>query len=640
MAIAKVRKAVLVVHRDEKEALLERLQKASVLHISDIWKSKLFEGAEEESEQARKSSYGDIFQRLKRVINGLKNYAAKQKSGGLFGGGRQKISLKEYREIVKSYDPNPVIDEYEEIRRRQNSIKIEKNAIADQIASLEPWEPLDYDVSEIKEGKEVVLLAGTVPVKSLDMLKDSPVEVEVVNRDARKAYVVVAYLKDDEADARKRLADAGFETFDFRGLKGKVKDILESLRNKLKQLENEEMSLENRLFALAEERKKLLVLHDYYATLLEREQAENMSLSTRETFIIEGWVIEDNWQKFQDITFEFESATVVEVEPVEGEKPPIALKNKKLFQPYELITEMYGLPDFREVDPTPLLMPFFVVFFGVCLTDAGYGLVVTLFALWLMKKMGAGNKLLAILAGGGLFTIIAGALTGGWFGDLFVRFNIPVLAAVRSKLMWFDPMEDPMKFFYISLAMGYLQILWGLLIGFYNKWKMGARLEGIANELAWVIVLMGLVLLYVAHFGWAKWGIYLGLALILFLSGSSRNPVLKFFQGLYNIYNGIGFVGDLLSYVRLMALGMVTAGIAMAVNITAQLVRPMPFIGWLIALLVLIGGHIFSIAVNVLGAFVHTMRLQYVEFFTKFYANGGKPFRPFAEHREFIEIEE
>ncbi len=638
MAIAGVKKTILVVHKDEKDALIENLQKASVIHISDIWKSKLFQQELPEEQSPQKTTYGDILQRLKRVINGLKNYAPQQ-GGGLLGGGKEKVSAEEFKEIVKSYDPQPVISAFEEIKKRQNAIKLERNAIKEQISALSPWAPLKYDVSELKEVRDVVLLAGTVSLKSLEILKNASIEVEEVNRDSKKAYVLVAYLKEDEAEVRKVLAEAGFEAFDFRDVKGRVEDELKRLQQKLEELDREEEILENRLHELARERKKLQIIHDYYATLMERERVESLSLSTNETFILEGWVIEDNWQKFREITDRFESVSVVEVEPAEGEKPPIALKNKKIFRPYELITEMYGLPDFREVDPTPLLMPFFVVFFGVCLTDAGYGLVVTLLALWLMKKMGAENRLLAILAGGGLFTIVAGALTGGWFGDLFVRFNIPFLAAIRSKLMWFDPMEDPMKFFYISLAMGYIQILWGLLIGFYNKWKMGARLNGIANELAWVIVLMGLVLLYVAHFSWAKWAVYLGLALILFLSGSSKNPIFRFFQGLYNIYNGIGFIGDLLSYVRLMALGMVTAGIAMAVNITAQLVKPIPFIGWLIALLVLVGGHIFSIAVNVLGAFVHTMRLQYVEFFTKFYSNGGKPFRPFSERHEFVEIE-
>ncbi len=637
MAISDVKKVLLVVHKDEKEALVKELQKASIIHISDIWQSNLFDELKE-SEKPLRAQRDDILQRLKRVINGLKAYAPPS-GGGLFGGGREKVSSKEYHEIVKNYDPSPVLEKYEQIKRRQNNIKLEKNTIRDLINSLSPWEPMDYDVTEFGERGDVVLTAGTVPVKSVELLKDASVEFEEVNRDSKKVYVVVAYLKEKQDDVKKALMACGFEPFDFSGLKGKVSEILANLKDKLRELELEEGKLEAELAELASERRKLLVIHDYYATLFEREKIEELSFATNETFILEGWVLKDNWDKFNGIVDKFESATVVELPISDDEKPPIALKNKKFFRPYELITEMYGLPDFREVDPTPLLTPFFIVFFGVCLTDAGYGLVIALFSLWLMKKMGASNKLLAILAGGGLFTIIAGALTGGWFGDLFVRFNMSFLNSIRMKLMWFDPMQEPMKFFYISLAMGYIQILFGLMIGFYNKWKLGEKIDGIANELAWIIVLMGLVLLYVAHFEWAKWPIYLGLALILFLSSKSKNPILRVFEGLYNIYNGIGFVGDLLSYVRLMALGMVTAGIAMAVNITAQLVKPIPFVGWLIAILILIGGHIFSIAVNVLGAFVHTMRLQYVEFFTHFYTDGGKPFRPFSERYDFVEVE-
>ncbi|RKZ02246.1 MAG: hypothetical protein DRQ10_00340 [Candidatus Hydrothermota bacterium] len=635
MAVARVEKVAIFVHKSEKDKLLQELQKASLFHVSDVWQSPHFSEFTAGSERQVSSVGSELLQRLKSVINVLKNYAPSQKSG-LFGQ-KEKVSLDEFHSVVKDFDPEPIISEFEKIQIRKNSINLDRKNLQEQLKSLEPWKDAKFDFSLVGKGEYVTVIAGTIPVGKMGVLEELPIEFQIVNSDNRKAYVILAFMNEDENEVKRKLGEAEFEQFDFRG---DINEEIKRLTEKLKELDRESEELKARLFSLAQHLRELKIYYDFYSDLVARREVEMLSFSTEKAFVVEGWVKSDDKDKLEKILSEFESVSYSYMEPFENEKPPVALKNSRWSEPYELITEMYGLPDPREVDPTPLLAPFFALFFGVCLTDAAYGLVLTLLSLWAIRKFSAGDKLFKIIAMGGVCAIIAGMLTGGWFGDLFVRLNIPVFAAIRSKFMWFDPMEEPMKFFYISLVLGYVQILWGLLIGFYNKWKWGERLNGIANELAWVVFLIGLVVAFVFHISAGKLMIYASLAVILFLSGTSKNPVMRILQGLYNIYGGIGFLGDLLSYVRLMARGMVTAGIAMAVNITAQLVIGIPILGWILAFLIFIGGHIFSIAVNVLGAFVHTMRLQYVEFFTKFYQNGGRPFRPFGPRHEFVEVVE
>jgi V/A-type H+-transporting ATPase subunit I len=221
--------------------------------------------------------------------------------------------------------------------------------------------------------------------------------------------------------------------------------------------------------------------------------------------------------------------------------------------------------------------------------------------------------------------------------------------------MLFDPMKEPMKLFYVSLALGYIQVQTGLLISVYRSIRDKDFVSGLSKDLAWFVILLGILLtpLLSAGSGGGLPGILwsslpqkvvtilmlLSVLSILFVSGGkSRNPVIRLAKGGFNLYNGIGFLGDLLSYVRLMALGLVTGGIAMAINVMAELVTPLPIVGYILAVLIFIFGHLFGVAVNTLGGFVHTLRLQYVEFFTKFYESGGRAFKPFQKDKVYTTI--
>jgi V/A-type H+-transporting ATPase subunit I len=316
-------------------------------------------------------------------------------------------------------------------------------------------------------------------------------------------------------------------------------------------------------------------------------------------------------------------------------------------KPFEVITRLYGMPHATDVDPTVFLAPFFALFFGICMTDALYGVVMLAFFIWLSRKIKFAKRFSQMMIFCSVTSIIAGALTGSWCANAIGEFW-PGLEGFRQSVMWFDPLEKPMYFFVISLALGYLQIIFGVAVAFVHELKSGNTKEAVFDYLTWLIWLNALVV-----FGLGKAG-YLPSALgtaagciaivpavgILLFSEREGGMVMRIGMGAYNLFSTVFYVGDVLSYIRLMALGMVTAGFGMAINVICKQLMAIGWIGWIAGAVVFIGGHVFNIANSALSAFVHSMRLQFVEFFTKFIKGGGKEFDPLRKEYKSIEVEE
>jgi V/A-type H+-transporting ATPase subunit I len=264
----------------------------------------------------------------------------------------------------------------------------------------------------------------------------------------------------------------------------------------------------------------------------------------------------------------------------------------------------------------------------------------------MVRKMQGDKKLLWMLAICGISTAIFGAMTGGWFGDVIQQF-VPVLKPLREKLMVFDPLENPIPFLLLSIGLGYFQINVGITIAFVHNLKRRNFIAAVCDQLTWLVMLNSLVLFGCGKFGlidarigglFGKIAIVPAVAILLF-SQREGNIGARLGMGFYNVFSTIFYLGDVLSYLRLMALGMVGAGLAMAVNVIAKLAMNIPYgIGIILMILILAGGHLFNLAMSALGAFVHTLRLQFVEFFPKFIIGGGKAFEPLSKQYKHIYI--
>jgi V/A-type H+-transporting ATPase subunit I len=370
--------------------------------------------------------------------------------------------------------------------------------------------------------------------------------------------------------------------------------------------------------------------------------------ATAYTVSIDGWL---NQRKRQSIEAEFASQKIAavfsELELAEGEQPPVDIENHALIRPFEAVTRLYGMPGYTDLDPTAYLAGFFFLFFGLCLTDVGYGLaliVASLFVL-LFTKATKSTKLFAkLLLFIGISTVLVGMLFGGYLG-----IEKDQLPAILNQLAYYDPIGNPLPVFYLALSLGVLQVMVGMLVKIYADYKNNKFVSGLLDQGPWLAMFsVGIVYIlsstgYVQLLSVEVIGNLAIVCAVLIVLTSGRNgegvigKVVSSFAGLYA---GVGYFSDILSYSRLLALGLATSALAFAVNLIAGMVSGVPYVGFLLAAIILIIGHAFTLAINTLGAFVHSARLQFVEFFGKFITGTGRDFAPLRRSEKYIVVDE
>ncbi|NIA17425.1 MAG: hypothetical protein GWO86_03655 [Planctomycetes bacterium] len=451
---------------------------------------------------------------------------------------------------------------------------------------------------------------------------------------------------------QKILRTADFEQVHFSRLTGTAAELIKQSRDKINKIARQIAAAEKQAAALAEHQTQLRILCDHYHNMLSREQTRLAVPETEQTVLFEGWVKRKDFPRLKKTVAKFNASSVSEVSPAEDEEVPVEIENSRAVKPFETITRLHGMPSPGDVDPTVFLAPFFAIFFGLCLTDAGYGIVMAIGLWWLIKKFQGDKGALWMFFVCSLCTIVAGALTGGWFCGAFQSLlpqqsaAFAVMDSFRNKLMLFDPVKKPITFFMLSITLGYIQIMFALLIGFINNLSRKDYATAVFNNLVWIIFLNSLALLGVGKViampgiiskiaGWTA----VSQAVLIF-GFSERNSGMagRIGGGVFSLFSTVFYFGDVLSYVRLMALGMVTAGLGMAVNILVKLVMDVPYVGFILGALLFVGGHTLNIALSTLSSFVHSLRLQFVEFFPKFFTGGGREFKPLSLSFKYLMI--
>jgi len=366
-------------------------------------------------------------------------------------------------------------------------------------------------------------------------------------------------------------------------------------------------------------------------------------MQTSHTFILKGWIPAESVEIFSKKLSNITSNYYVEFKDPEPEEEfPVALRNNGFVEPFEAVTDLYSTPNSRELDPNVYMAPFFATFFGIMLGDAGYGLILAIVAYLATRKIklrGQTGKIVRLMVLCGISTVIWGAAFGSWFGDAATRWGIPPIL--------FNPTEEPIKMLIFCFAMGVLHLFMGMGVQAYSNIRQGRILDAIFDQGLWYVFYIGLILLGVGaaagYNGILQVGKVMSIAgavgLILTQGRDKKNIIAKFFSGVLSLYNVTGFLGDVLSYSRLFALGLTTGVIGMVINQLGVMLGT-SWIGWFFAILVFIGGHIFNTAINVLGSFVHTSRLQYIEFYGKFYEGGGKAFKPLSFVTKYNDIKQ
>ena len=651
MAIAQMEKVIIVTHRSQASDLLEALQHEGICHILDADEAIVSRDAPDLAATAeRPRDIENLLNRLTKSIEFLKAYAKPQKGLASMLAPRAVIDAQSYNSVVSDRQLINVIDQAEQTHAAIEQLNSECENLTATLNMLAPWAPLETPVEEIGGLQQATCLLGLIPSQHLEQATEQLTEFgaafQSLGTAAGKHACIIVALNENIADVQKLLRSAEFEPVNFERMTGNVPELIDRHQKELDQAKKQLQDHYDKAASLSENLLNLQILHDHYTNLLNREQTKGTAPTTEHTVLLEGWVKKREYPILEKIVSTFGASNLSKVEPAEDEDIPVEIENKNFVLPFESITRLYGMPRHYNIDPTLFLTPFFMLFFALCLTDAGYGLIMIALILYLIKKMQGDTKMMRMFVICSVVTIVAGALTGGWFGDAIQQF-VPSLKPLREKMMWFDPFKKPMIFFGLSLALGYIQILTGILIAFGHNLKRKDYIAAVCDQLTWLVMLNSIALLLASKFGAvsAQVGQFFGLlalipaVTIVLFSEREGGWGGRIGMGAYNLFSAIFYLGDILSYVRLMALGMVTAGFAMAINQIATIVKPVPYIGIILAIIILAGGHLFNTAMSALSAFVHTLRLQFVEFFPKFFVGGGKSFEPLNKKFNHVQIE-
>ena len=652
MAVAQMAKIIIVSHRSQASELLEALQHEGICHILNAEEAMVSKDFPELGAAGqRPRDIEELLNRLAKTITFLKTYAESKKSLTSILAPRTVVDLQSYKEVIsQSQDLLTTVTRCEQIETAIEKDKAECENLYATLDMLRPWASLQTPVEEIGWLKQATCLPGLLPLQHMEQVEEKIGElggaIQQIETTANSCACLVVCLNADIIDVQKLLRSVEFEPVTFEPMTGTVAELFGEHSEKLNQAKKQLQEQHDKATQLSQNLLNLQILHDHYENLLNREQTRSTAPATEQTVVLEGWVKKENLTRLKKIVSEFGASSLNTVEPAEDEEIPVEIENKNYIRPFEVITRLYGMPQHFEVDPTVFLAPFFALFFALCLTDAGYGLVIIALMAFFIKKIQGDKKLLWMLGICSAATVVAGALTGGWFGDAIQQF-IPRLKPLREKMMLFDPFEKPMMFFGLALALGYVQIMAGLMIAFVHNLRRKQYIAGLCDQLTLLVMLNSIVIFAASKVGVVpiEIGKVFGIlaivpaAVILLFSQRQGGWGGRIGMGAYNLFSTIFYVGDVLSYIRLMALGMVTAGLAMAINVMAQLALDIPYgIGVVAMILVLVGGHGFNIAINALGAFVHTLRLQYAEFFPKFFIGGGRAFEPLSKKYKHIYI--
>ena len=649
MAIVPLKKVTLLALNRERDKILNALQEFGNLHISQIEDSdELFTY----SFDAENSSIDVLENKLNNVKASIKALSTYDDRKGEFLAPKPELTLKELDDVLKQSDNiDKIVDEFTKNRNDATDVKSELLRIESSNSQIFPWSELDVDVASIDDTSTCRIMVGTVPVleyseysKTIDDIEFA--EHEKIYTDRDSVYILLMYHNKSNEEITAANFKHSFTKYNFSFSSGSPKSQIQELKARTKELKKQQNQLLDSEKNMA---KHLTELEQYYDALTVKigllEQVNKFG-GTDYVFLLEGWIANHEIEKFEEI-IKNTASEGYELNFRDAEKDeeyPTLYENNAVIKPFEFVTNMFATSKVSKVDPNTSMAPFFALFFGMMLSDAGYGMILAIGAAFVYfrtrSSSGKGNSLLALLAISGVSTIFWGFMFGGFMG-----FEI--------KPILFNPIKEPILTLGLSLLLGIIQILYGMVLRAVMLIKQKRVMEAVSQQFTWITLLLGIVILafpntymFIGKEAPAKiaalgqYGTYIalaGFAGILILGGYGQKGIKRITGGVGSLMDITGYLSDILSYARLFGLGLATGVIGMIVNQMAQMMAH-GVGGWIAAALIFVVVHLFNLAINSLGAYVHSTRLQYVEFFGKFFVDGGIPFKRFEPVTKYYNI--
>ncbi len=520
--------------------------------------------------------------------------------------------------------------------------KTEEGHITSQIAALTPWRELDLPLEQTGTAHTIFRMGvcpgqtDTGALRTQMEAEGLAAELYEIGADKLQKYLLLIVHRADEERTQELLRPFGFSAVRFSGLTGTAAENLRSLEAKLAASRKTQSDAEAAIAAGAENRDALRAYADRLRAEAAKERCAGDILTDETVLFFQGWVPAEKESAVG--AFLTENGCAWETrDPTEEEIPdvPVQLKNNWLTKPLNMVTEMYSLPRYDNVDPNPLMAPFFIFFYGVMMADMGYGLIMFLAGFLIAKKYhpkGTMGNLFGLMTLCGVSTFIMGALTGGFFGDFLTQAVKLTTGRDFTLPSVFTPLNDTLMILVASMGVGLIQIITGMAISFIRKLRRGQLMDAVWEELTWWIVFAGIGLMAA---GVTNLVLYLGIAMVILgpvLTNKGFGKITGIFGSLYN--HVTGYFGDILSYSRLMALMLAGSVIAQVFNTLGAIPGNL-----IVFVLISLAGNALNFALNLLGCYVHDLRLQCLEYFGKFYEDGGKPFRPLAADTKYVDIQ-
>ena len=648
MAIVKMNKFTLLAFESKKQELLEKLQEfsnAQFINLQDenlLDDNEVLEGLKKDVIDSDLAEYEEQLSKVRFALQFLNDYVPKQSTIKTLRSEKASFTMSELKEKVENNDWEAV---YERVKRQEEGLaKLdnEKTKLQTAVASLIPYETFDAPLGSLNELKETSYFLGSVANQYENDLISGMDDcyIEIISKSNQDTYFLALCNKDNKENVEEALRGFGFTPFKSEETDAPLK-LIHQYNERIGLIESDKFIIKEDLAGFEEGMKKLQLAYEYYKNIVGRKNVATNFLKTESTTLIQGWVPTKYNKKFTAITEEilgkdyyldFEDVKEEEIEEV-----PIKLENNDLNSSFQAVTEMYALPKYDYIDPTPYVTPFYLIFFGMMVADMGYGIlmfIATFLALKYFHFDDGTKKMIKFFNYLSWPTIAFGAVYGSFFGDL-----IPGLPRL------IDTSKDVMTILVLSVAFGAIQIVFALCLKGAVLIRAGKPLDALMDSGSWLLTLVSLGVLAGGIIGGndalgtvGKYGAIIGAISIVLTQGRSAGSIGgKVGAGLYELYGITGYIGDLVSYTRLMAIGLSGGSIAGAINMIMGMVP-----GWIGTLI--LGPLIFvifqtvNIGLSLLSGYVHTLRLTYVEYFGKFYDGGGKPFMPFESKNEYINL--
>ncbi|HHT9114232.1 MAG TPA: V-type ATP synthase subunit I [Candidatus Wunengus sp. YC65] len=669
MAIDRLNKVTIAIPAKDSRWFLSQLYQLNAVHIIDTFSHidnasiSYFQRFPTVIEEIEKN-----IQKLNTILSVLKIFSQKKKNfvEGIFPI-PMRVTQKELDQACSRIDIESIYRECQVQYEKYSVFQKQHKQRKEEIDKLTDFLPLADELTRIGSIRNTAFFYCQVSETRWNrFLKDEQSRDyfawQIVSKTDEKLKILLGYLNHDKDVALKIIAKFDLKEIPFPVLPGNVKDHVDKLVSELANVVREEHLIRQRFLELSGEWRSLEILLGYWENEKNKMTAQRRCAMSKRIFVLIGYVKTTDRLRFDSMLgSEFPHASVFYEEPSPKDRVPVSITLNKFFKPAQVLINMFGLPNYFTFDPTPYVIVSFLIFFGLCFGDVFYGLFLTAFSAWMVRKYRRSEPLsnfMKLFLYAGISTMIFGALTGGWAGDLYNPMYLGednLLLKAKERLMLLDPLSKPVIALLIAIGLGVLNQFYGITLRMYGEILRKNILNAICDGLLWLIMLPGFLIListiflkvpgYLVSVG--KYLAIIGAAGLISTQGRNEKGIAgKIFTGIVSLYGIVGtygcsgFIGDILSYTRILALSLTTTIIGMAFNIVASLFKTGTFIGMVLFIITLVTGHMFNFVMSILGAFIHPARLIFLEFFGRFYEGGATKFQPYGFGNQRIVIDE